>query len=88
MQLLFLSSGRDEEALEAVTQDAKASIIEASVLHRRCLLLLKEERFDQFIHSYKLLMMRHAKNIKSKDEIHKACGAKQVGMDTTNKIKK
>ena len=67
--------------MEAVTQDTKASIIEATVLHHRCLLLLKEERLDQFIHAYKLLMMRHAENLRCKDDVHKACGAKKVGLE-------
>lgn len=74
--------GRHEEALEAVTQTLEASRIEASVLHHKCILLLKEERMDPFVAAYKLLMMRHARNIRSKDEIYKACGAKKVGWES------
>lgn len=37
---------------------------------------------DQFIQAYKLLMMRHAKKITSKDEVHKACGAKKIGWES------
>lgn len=68
--------------MEAVTQDSEASRIEASVLHHKCILLLKEERWNQFIAAYKLLMMRHARNIRSKDEIYKACGAKKIGWES------
>lgn len=68
--------------MEAVTQDSGAAFIEASVLHHRCLLLLKEERLEQFVSAYKLLMMRHAKNIRSRDEVYKACGAKKVGWES------
>lgn len=77
-----MNTGRYEEALEAVTQESDTACIEATVLHHRCLLLLKEERWDQFIQTFKLMMMRHSKNIRSKDEIHKACGAKKIGWDT------
>ena len=75
-------TGRHEEALEAVTQDSEASRIEASVLYHKCILLLKEERWNPFIAAYKLLMMRHAKTIRSKDEIYKACGAKKIGWES------
>ena len=78
----FFFAGRFEEALEAVTQDSDSACIEASVLHHRCLLLLKEERMDQFIQAYKLLMMRHSKKVTSKDEIHRACGAKKVAWES------
>jgi general transcription factor 3C polypeptide 3 (transcription factor C subunit 4) len=70
--------------LEAVTQDSEATRIEASVLHHKCLLLLKEGKMNQFIAAYKLLMMRHARNIKSKDEVYKACGAKKVGWESAD----
>lgn len=79
-----ISTGRHEEALEAVTQDSEASRIEASVLHHKCILLLKEGRMNQFIAAYKLLMMRHARNIRSKDEIYKACGAKKIGWESAD----
>ena len=32
--------------------------------------------------AYKLLMMRHARNIRSKDEVYKACGAKKIGWES------
>ena len=38
--------------------------IEATLLHHRCLLLLQEEHWDQFIQAFKLLISRHAKNIR------------------------
>lgn len=81
---LLTKLGRHEEALEAVTQDSEASRIEASVLHHKCILLLKEGRMNQFIAAYKLLMMRHARNIRSKDEIYKACGAKKIGWESAD----
>ncbi len=37
---------------------------------------------NPFIAAYKLLMMRHARNIRSKDEIYKACGAKKIGWES------
>jgi general transcription factor 3C polypeptide 3 (transcription factor C subunit 4) len=77
-------TGRHEEALEAVTQDSEATRIEASVLHHKCLLLLKERKMNQFVAAYKLLMMRHARNIQSKDEVNKACGAKKVGWESAD----
>lgn len=82
MDRFYYVTGRHEEALEAVTQDSEASRIEASVLHHKCILLLKEERWNPFIAAYKLLMMRHARNIRSKDEIYKACGAKKIGWES------
>lgn len=66
--------------MEAVTQEWDAGRFEASVVHQRCILLLQEERWDQFVQSFKLLMMRHAKNIRSRDEVLKACGAKPTGI--------
>ena len=72
---MLIITGRHQEALEAVTQASDATRIEASVLHHKCLLLLKEGRMNPFIAAYKLLMMRHARNIRSKDEVYKACGA-------------
>ncbi|EFX88282.1 hypothetical protein DAPPUDRAFT_311610 [Daphnia pulex] len=78
---LFTKLGRHEDALEAVTQDSEATRIEASVLYHKCLLLLKEGKMNQFVGAYKLLMMRHARNIQSKDEVNKACGAKKVGWE-------
>lgn len=78
----FWVLGRHDEALAAVTQDSGDAYIEASVLHHRCLLLLKEEKLDQFVSAYKLLMMRHAKQVRSKDEIYKACGAKKIGWES------
>lgn len=72
--------------MEAVTQDSEASRIEASVLHHKCILLLKEERWNQFIAAFKLLMMRHARNIRSKDEIYKACGAKKIGWESEEEM--
>lgn len=56
--------GRSEEALEAVTQDCDAVRLEATLLHHRCLLLLQEQRWDQFVQAFKLLLSRHAKNIR------------------------
>ena len=56
--------------------------MEASVLHHRCLLLLQEDRMDQFVQTYKLLMMRHSKSIRSKDDIRIACGAKRTGWES------
>ncbi|XP_046641592.1 general transcription factor 3C polypeptide 3-like [Daphnia pulicaria] len=81
---LFTKLGRHEEALEAVTQDSEATRIEASVLHHKCLLLLKEGKMNQFVAAYKLLMMRHASNIQSKDEVNKTCGAKKVGWESAD----
>jgi general transcription factor 3C polypeptide 3 (transcription factor C subunit 4) len=81
---LLIITGRHQEALEAVTQDSDATRIEASVLHHKCLLLLKEGRMNPFIAAYKLLMMRHARNIRSKDEVYKACGAKKVGWESAD----
>lgn len=37
---------------------------------------------DQFVSAYKLLMMRHTKQLRSKDEIYKACGAKKIGWES------
>jgi general transcription factor 3C polypeptide 3 (transcription factor C subunit 4) len=59
-----------------------ASRIEVSVSHLWCILLFEEGKKNHFTAAYKLLMMRRARNMRSEDEIYKACGAKKIGWES------
>lgn len=70
--------GRPDEALDTLTQDENAELLNPTLLHDKCKLLLSENCQEEFLIKAKLLFNRHFIDIRSKEELEAIASAKKI----------
>ncbi|XP_063983075.1 general transcription factor 3C polypeptide 3 isoform X2 [Diachasmimorpha longicaudata] len=69
LSTLYKIFGLHEKAIDVLQQDPSNDVLDPDVLYRRTILLLKTNKFDEFLKSGLLLMSRHCVTLRNKGEM-------------------
>ncbi|XP_065087673.1 general transcription factor 3C polypeptide 3 [Ochlerotatus camptorhynchus] len=69
LSALLKQQGNYDEALKALEQDPESEIMDAELLYERCLMLKEIGRFDEFLSTGFMLLMRHCVPLRSRLEL-------------------
>ena len=80
--------GRADEALNTLTQDEKAELLDPTLLYERCQLLLSEGRTEDFVKKAKLLLSRHFVELRSHDEVLALCSSRKYSHKRISELRR